>query len=129
MIESMESTHQKVIVFSLNNKEYCIPTEHVIAIEKMHHITRVPNTAEYIKGVINLRGVIIPIIDLKKRIHIADSEITENTRIIITSHQDIQVGMIVDEANDVLDIPVDLIEPSANIIGKGDEEFISGVVN
>lgn len=129
MNETSTATGQKVIVFKLNDKDYCISAEFVTAIEKMTHITRVPNTLKFIKGVINLRGVIIPIIDLKRRFDIGDTEYTDKTRIIIVSYKELSVGMIVDEASDVLDIPEDALEPCPTVAGSVEEEFIEGVAN
>ncbi|MGG3900756.1 chemotaxis protein CheW, partial [Heyndrickxia faecalis] len=63
---------EKVIVFQLNDKEYALPVTQVLAIEKLQHITRVPLTAPFILGVMNLRGIIIPVIDLKKRFGMED---------------------------------------------------------
>ncbi|MEK3886954.1 chemotaxis protein CheW [Bacillus sp. FSL K6-3431] len=127
MNELAIASEQKVIVFKLNGNEYALSVEQVTAIEKMNYITRIPKVAAFIKGVINLRGVIIPIIDLKKRFGLGHTEYTDNTRIIIVSYQDVEVGLIVDSANDVLDIPVDAIEPQPEVIGAVEAEFISGV--
>lgn len=127
MDETVIVSEQKVIVFELNGNEYTLPVEQVTAIEKMQYITRVPKVAAFIKGVINLRGVIIPIIDLKRRLGFSDSVYTNNTRIIIVSYQDLEVGLIVDAANDVLDIPSSVIEAQPEVVGTVEAEFISGV--
>ncbi|MCJ7839661.1 chemotaxis protein CheW [Lederbergia sp. NSJ-179] len=129
MSKTVMASEKKVVVFTLNQKEYCISAEYVTAIEKMHPITRVPNMPPFIKGVINLRGIIIPIIDLKKRFNMGDSEYLNSTRIIIVTWDEMTVGMIVDEANDVLDIPAGMIEPCPNVAGSVAEEYISGVAN
>ncbi|MBS4217729.1 purine-binding chemotaxis protein CheW [Bacillus sp. FJAT-49711] len=129
MINSTEASEQKVIVLKLNDKEYSISVKHVTAIEKMLHITRVPNVPAFIKGVTNLRGVIIPIVDLKNRFGIGNADYTDRTRIIIVSYKNMTVGMIVDEANDVLDIPESLIEPCPDVAGAAPPEFIEGVAN
>ncbi|MBS4207602.1 chemotaxis protein CheW [Bacillus sp. FJAT-50079] len=127
MHEANIASERKVIVFQLNGNEYSISVDHVTAIEKMQHITRVPKLPVYIKGVINLRGVIIPIIDLKRRFGLGDFENTDSTRIIIVSYQDLEVGFIVDAANDVLDIPEHVIEPQPDVVGTVAAEFINGV--
>lgn len=119
----------KVIVFQLGDKEYALPVEQVQGIEKMMHITRVPRTAHYVKGVINLRGVVTPIIDLRDRFNVQSSVANENTRIIIISEEDMEVGFIVDAANDVMDIPTESIEPQPEVVGSLEEEYISGVAN
>lgn len=118
----------KVIVFRLKDKEYAIPVNHVVAIEKVQHITRVPNTSPFVKGVINLRGVVTPIIDLRRRFEIEEEAYTESTRVIIVALSDMEVGLIVDAANDVIDIKESDIEPSPEVIGVKEAEYISGVV-
>lgn len=117
----------KVIVFQLHDEEYGIPVQQVRSIEKVQHITRVPRTAPYIKGVINLRGVVTPIIDLRKRFGLKEHEDTESTRMIIVSKDDIEVGFIVDAANDVIDIHSDIIEPAPEVVGSVEVEYILGV--
>jgi purine-binding chemotaxis protein CheW len=118
----------KIIVFQLKEKEYAIPVEQVRSIEKEQHITRVPGVASYINGVINLRGVVTPIVDLGKRLDLDEAENTDSTRIIIAVFNDIEVGLIVDAANDVLDISRDSIEPPPEIVGGTEVEYINGVV-
>jgi purine-binding chemotaxis protein CheW len=117
----------KVIVFQIKQKEYAIPVHQVRAIEKVLHITRVPRTVPYVKGVINLRGVVTPIVDLRSRFEIEETEYSESTRIIIVSLEDMEVGLIVDSANDVIDIPNSSIEPQPDVVGTMEAEYISGV--
>ena len=74
MTNAVEQEHIKVIVFQLADKEYAIPVSNVQGIEKLMHITRVPKTAKFVKGVINLRGVVTPIIDLRERFGLPISE-------------------------------------------------------
>ncbi|MDQ0227585.1 chemotaxis protein CheW [Metabacillus niabensis] len=117
----------KVIVFQLQEEEYGIPVQQVQSIEKVEHITRVPRTAPYIKGVINLRGVVTPVIDLRKRFGLEEIENSESSRMIIVSKDDIDVGFIVDAANDVLDIQEDMIEPPPEVVGAIEIDYIKGV--
>ena len=121
------SEEMKVIVFQLENEEYGIPVQQVRSIEKVQHITRVPRTASFIKGVINLRGVITPIIDLRIRLGLAELSVNESTRIIIVSNEDMDVGFIVDAANDVIDLGEDTIEPAPDVVGYVQAEYIKGV--
>lgn len=118
---------QKVIVFQLQDKEYGVFVQNVKSIEKVDHITRVPRTADYIKGVINLRGVVTPIIDLRKRLNMPEKEITDQTRVIIAVQNEMEVGLIVDSANDVVDISEDSIEPAPSVIEQVETEFIKGI--
>ncbi|MFJ7929465.1 chemotaxis protein CheW [Peribacillus sp. NPDC096622] len=121
------SEDMKVIVFQIKDKEYAIPVDKVSGIEKLLHITRVPKAVKFVKGVINLRGVITPIIDLRVRFGFEEVEYDEATRIIIVILDDMEVGLIVDSANDVLDIPVESIEPQPEVVGHLASEYISGV--
>ncbi|MGG0790250.1 chemotaxis protein CheW [Peribacillus simplex] len=121
------SEDMKVIVFQIKDKEYAIPVDKVSGIEKLLHITRVPKAVKFVKGVINLRGVITPIIDLRVRFGFEEVEYDESTRIIVVILGDMEVGLIVDSANDVLDIPVESIEPQPEVVGHLASEYISGV--
>ncbi|WP_342566801.1 chemotaxis protein CheW [Psychrobacillus sp. FSL K6-4046] len=127
MTEALETEYLKVVVFQLADKEYVIPVSQVQGIEKLIHITRVPKTPSFVKGVINLRGVVTPIIDLKSRFGLGESNLNDSSRIIIISLDDMNVGVIVDSANDVLDISKDSIEPQPEVVGGLEQDFIAGV--
>ncbi|MBO8170996.1 MAG: chemotaxis protein CheW [Bacillaceae bacterium] len=117
----------KAIVFRLQNEEYGVEVEQVKSIERLETITRVPKTPPFVKGVINLRGVVTPIIDLASRFNLPETEYTEETRVIIVNVGDIEVGLIVDAANDVIDIPVNAIEPPPEVVGGVKAEYLRGV--
>lgn len=123
----LELNEMKVIVFQLMNKEYAIEVDVVQSIEKLLSITRVPKTPSYVKGVINLRGVVTPIVDLRERFDLEPKELDDSSRIIIVSLPEFEVGLIVDAANDVIDIPKSSIGPQPEIVGAVESEFISGV--
>jgi purine-binding chemotaxis protein CheW len=123
----IQGTEWKVIAFRLKDEEYALPVQYVRSIEKIQHITRVPRTAHYVKGVINLRGVVTPIIDLRERFGFPSVPYSEQTRIIIVSIEDMEVGLIVDAANDVLDIPASSVEPPPEAIGAVEADYIHGV--
>ncbi|WP_421904005.1 chemotaxis protein CheW [Oceanobacillus halophilus] len=118
---------RKVIVFQLREEEYAIDVQQVGSIERMVPITRVPQVSNFIKGVINLRGVIIPVIDLQQRFGLGALEINDSTRIIIVRIEEMNVGLIVDSANDVLDIPMDMIESTPEVIGSVKDDYLEGV--
>ncbi|MBP1949146.1 chemotaxis protein CheW [Virgibacillus litoralis] len=118
---------RKVIIFQLNDEEYAVSVQQVGSIERIQPITRVPQTADFVKGVINLRGVVTPIIDLRVRFGLKETEFTESSRIIIVYLDEMEVGLIVDAANDVIDIPEDTIEPAPEVIGSVDVDYIDGV--
>ncbi|WP_088032031.1 chemotaxis protein CheW [Evansella clarkii] len=122
----MENTI-KVIVFQLHNEQYGVNIQQVRSIEKLQNVTPVPGTADFIKGVINLRGDITPIIDLKDRLQIGKTEYTDHTRVLIINIESIQMGLIVDNATDVLDIEESIIDAPPEVIGGVTEEYLSGV--
>lgn len=124
-----EVSDLKVIVFQLNDKEYGIPVSQVKSIEKIMHITRVPHTNPFVKGVMNLRGVVTPLLDLRVRFGMGEESYNEATRVIIVSVEDKEVGLVVDGANDVIDIPTSKIEPPPEVVGLAAEGFIDGVAN
>lgn len=117
----------KVIVFRLKDEEYGVEVNQVKSIEKLEHITRVPRTPKFVKGVINLRGVVTPIIDLRNRFGLEDSGYSEASRIIIVAVGELEVGLIVDAANDVIDIPVNAIEPPPEVVGGVEAAYLRGV--
>lgn len=126
-MEAEQTTDRKVIVFRLEGEEFAVSVSQVGSIERVLPITRVPGTPPFVKGVTNLRGVITPVIDLKTRFRNETTEFTDSSRIIIVYLDDLTVGIIVDEANDVLDIPERAIEPKPEVINSVDVDYISGV--
>ncbi|GED29035.1 MULTISPECIES: chemotaxis protein CheW [Brevibacillus] len=128
MLEHKEIVGEvKVIVFRLKDEEYGVEVGQVKSIEKLEHITRVPRTPKFVKGVINLRGVVTPIIDLRNRFELEESVYSESTRIIIVAVGELEVGLIVDAANDVIDIAVDAIEPPPEVVGGVEAAYLRGV--
>ncbi|RAP76241.1 chemotaxis protein CheW [Paenibacillus montanisoli] len=117
----------KVIVFGLAHEEYGIEVDKVRTIERMMPITRVPKTLAFIKGVINLRGVVLPVIDLRGRFGLPESDATDSSRIIIVAVNDLEVGFIVDSANDVIDINTDSIELPPEVVGGIKAKYLRGV--
>lgn len=118
---------RKVIIFKLNNEEYALSVQQIGSIELIQPITRVPQTADFIKGVINFRGVVTPIIDLRLRFGLEERAFTESSRIIIVYFDNMEVGLIVDSAYDVIDIPENAIEPAPEVVGALDVDYIDGV--
>ncbi|SFL45866.1 purine-binding chemotaxis protein CheW [Paenibacillus sp. 1_12] len=117
----------KVIVFALAHEEYGVEVEKVRTIERMQPMTRVPRTPDFVKGVINLRGVVTPIIDLRGRFGFAESDYTDNTRIIIVAVKEMEVGLIVDSANDVTDINTDSIDDPPEVVGGIKAKYLQGI--
>jgi purine-binding chemotaxis protein CheW len=118
---------KKVIVFALGSEEYGVEVDKVRTIERMQPLTRVPKVPAFIKGVINLRGVVVPIIDLRDRFGLDHAEYNDNTRIIIVSAGEFEVGLIVDSANDVIDLDSNEIESPPEIVGGIKAKYLEGI--
>lgn len=117
----------QLVVFKLGREEYGISILQVQEIKRMTDITRVPHTPQYIKGVINLRGSVLPVLDLRKRLNLPPQEDNEDTRIIIVKVEDITVGMIVDSVSEVTAINRENIEPPNAVVGGVAANYLSGV--
>lgn len=124
----MESTmDNKYVTFKIDKEYYGINIESVTAIEKMENITRVPNSPKYIKGVINLRGNVITLISLRNKMNIQDIDITNNSRIIVVSKDEITLGLIVDSSSEVIEINPGDIDKPPSTSEKESSTYISGV--
>ncbi|WP_196594670.1 chemotaxis protein CheW [Pectinatus sottacetonis] len=133
--QEVSSSEVQIVAFKLKREEYGISILNVEEIKRLTDITRVPFTPEFIKGVMNLRGSVLPVIDLKKRIGLPDAEYSDATRIIVVKLEDITVGMIVDAVTEVLAIDSANITNSKQITSTESEahsesnKFITGIGN
>ena len=118
---------EQVVVFSLAGELYGLDISRVQGIIKMPEVTRVPRAAEFVEGVINLRGEIVPIIDLRKRFGLGQQEDSVDTRIINVEMGDHLVGLIVDAVEEVLNIPSDVIEPPPDLVTTVDSAYLRGI--
>ncbi len=117
----------QLVSFRIGNEEFGVDILKVQEINRMMRLTIVPNTPQYIEGVINLRGRIIPVIDLRTRLGLPHKEPDANTRIIVTEVEENTVGFIVDEVNEVLRIPKSIIEPPPAMVGEVNSDFITAI--
>lgn len=118
---------QQFVVFGLANEKYGVPVEQVESIERLTPITRVPKTLPFIKGVMNLRGVVVPVIDVRERFGFAVSESTDETRIIVAKVEDVVVGLIVDSVHDVLTVSSANIEEPPAMVGGIQAAYLNGI--
>ncbi|MCF7861491.1 chemotaxis protein CheW [Candidatus Woesearchaeota archaeon] len=117
-----------VVMFTLGNEEFGVNINNVKEIIRYQKITHMPNTPDYISGVINVRDQLIIVIDLAKKLNIKRKDISKSTRIIFLDFQDVNVGMIVDSASEVQRLVPNQIKPAPSIItGKIQAEYIEGV--
>ena len=117
----------KVIVFTLAHEQYGVEVDKVKTIERVMTMTRVPKTPPFVKGVINLRGVVVPVIDLRGRFSLPETEPTNDTRIIIVAVDELEVGLIVDSASDVVDVDSDSIVDPPEVVGGIRAKYLRGV--
>jgi purine-binding chemotaxis protein CheW len=118
--------NEQLVIFDLGGQKYAIPVLNTQEIIKMIDITPIPRSDSFIEGVINLRGRIVPIINLSKRLDLARSQATRDTRIIVVEHNETSVGMIVDRVQEVGRYNRDEIEKSESVMKEN--EFVGGVV-
>jgi purine-binding chemotaxis protein CheW len=123
----IESEVKQFIVFRLGNEEYGIDIQKVTTIENIKPITRVPKSPEYFRGVLNLRGDIIPIMDLRIKFNLKQVEDTEDSRIIIASIDEISFGIIVDKVEEVLQLNNESIENITNFSNDLSMDYLLGV--
>lgn len=117
----------QLVVFRLGQEEYGVSIMQVQEIKKVTEITRVPYTQPYIKGVINLRGSVLPVMDLRLRLSLPQTDYTEDTRIMIAKVNDTPIGMIVDAVSEVMTLSQNQIEPPQSIVSGIAAQYLSGV--
>ena len=126
-----ESAAGKYLTFALAQEEYGVPVLKVREIIKMMDITGVPQVPSHVKGVINLRGKVIPIVDLRLKFNLPVEDSTERTRIIVVEVElqarRVMLGMVVDYVSEVLNISSDEIEPMPDFGERLDTEYMQGV--
>lgn len=118
----------QMVVFQLGGEEFGVEIMKVQEIIRMPEITQIPQSPEYVEGVINLRGKIIVVINLDTRFNLSSKDVDEHSRIIVVEIGDNVVGMIVDSVNEVLRINVSSIDPAPELVTSGvSREYITGV--
>jgi purine-binding chemotaxis protein CheW len=117
----------QLVTFKLGSEEFGVDILKVQEIIKMMNVTKIPNAPAFIEGVINLRGKIIPIVDLRKRLGFNDQEFDKSTRVIVVELDGLVLGFIVDSVSEVLRIPEDTIEPPPSMVAGIESEYIEGV--
>ncbi|WHY74439.1 chemotaxis protein CheW [Fictibacillus enclensis] len=123
----MSEQELKIVVFRLKDEEYGMNVLNVLSIERVSPITRVPKTPSFVKGVMNLRGAVTPVIDLRSRFGMEEKDADDDTRIIIVNTEGMDVGLMVDAANDVLDLSLSDIEPTPEVAGGINARYLDGV--
>lgn len=115
------------VVFKLDHEEYGLDIMKVITIEKYQEVVKVPNTPEYITGIINLRDSVLPIYSLRKKFHLQEKEPDENTKIIVTVTNGMNIGFIVDGVQEILNIEDSVIEDAPKIVTGVQRKYIKSI--
>lgn len=127
------SNKEQYLIFLLNEEKYAINILSVEEIRNREEPTKIPNSPSYVKGVINMRGIIVPILDLRLKFYINEGSYDENTVVIILTievdNKSRTIGFIVDAVSDVLDVDEDDIKQDSIMGGCIPKEYIRGLVN
>lgn len=117
----------QLVVFKLEKEEYGIDIMQVQEISPYQQPTKVPNSPSFVEGIVNLRGDITPVVSLKKKFNLAETEVTELTRLIIINNGSRRTGFVVDDASEVVSISEKNIEEAPPMIVGSDRKYIQGV--
>lgn len=117
----------QLVSFNIGNEEFGVDILLVQEINKYVPITKVPNSPDFVEGVINLRGRVIPIVDLRTRLKMEKKEPDKDTRIIVVDLGQKTIGFIVDSVSEVLRIPANITETPPELVSGIDSEFIKSV--
>jgi len=117
----------QIVIFELGSEFFGADIAKVESIIKLQPITQLPHAPSFVEGVTNLRGKVLPVINLRKRFGLPAREIDKNSRIIVVSVDQIEVGMIVDEVSEVLTVPEGVVEAAPAIATSVDSSFIKGI--
>ena len=124
---TLQQDDQQLVVFDLSTEAYGVDIGAVREIIRMQDITRVPRTPEFVEGVINLRGKVIPVVDLRKRFGLPAEEESKENRIVVVDIGAQDIGVVVDAVTEVLRIATESVEPPASVITTADSEYLLGI--
>jgi len=128
IVEDPEDTQKdKYLTFQLGDEEYGIEIRHVTEVVGIQKITTLPDMPDFVKGVINLRGQVIPVMDVRIRFHQVPREYDDRTCVVVVNIHDTPIGLAVDSVNDVVDISEEHIAPPPKIQREGEGRFLRGL--
>jgi len=117
----------KYLTFMIGKEEYGIDIRNVTEIIGIQNVTDLPDTPPFVKGVINLRGKVIPVIDVRLRFNLDEKAYDDRTCIVVVNIRNMSVGLIVDTVSEVLDIPFKDIEPAPKVSSSAGSRYIQGL--
>jgi purine-binding chemotaxis protein CheW len=118
---------QQLVIFELANEFYGVDIAAVEGIIKMQGITAVPHAPAFVEGVTNLRGAVLPVVDLRKRFGLASQAETKDSRIVIVVMGSLKVGVVVDSVSEVLPVTEEAIEPPSPLVTTVETTFLKGI--
>ncbi len=118
----------KAVICVVGTEEYSLPIGNVISIEKLEEITPIPHLPHFVLGIVKIRGELIPVIDLKSILYNEKSIQDENVRLIVLQTETLNIGVVVQEAKEILDVPKDSFK-EVGLLAYSKTKFFSGVVN
>jgi purine-binding chemotaxis protein CheW len=117
----------QLVSFHIGDAEFAVDILNIQGINRMIEVTTVPNSPDYIDGIINLRGKVIPIVNLRRRLGMPEKEHDKNTRFIVVEVMQKVIGFIVDSVNEVLRINKSITEPPPEMVAGVDSKFITAI--
>ena len=120
-------TTQQFLTFALGTEEYGVEILKIQEIKGYAAVTPLPNAPTYVKGVLNLRGTIVPIVDLRKKFSLPEVDYTQFTVIVVVQVQGKTLGFVVDAVSDVLTVTSDAIQPTPDLHGQLDTSLLTGL--
>jgi len=127
MAEVGKDGETQLVVFVMENEEFACGINSVREVLKMIKVTPLPRSLDFVEGVINMRGDVIPVIDLRKRFELPEAERTDESRIIIVEVEEQMVGLIVDSVREVISLDNKQIQEAPNQVAGGKTDLITGV--
>ncbi len=128
MADNNGAAERQLVIFDLSVEAYGVDIGAVREIIRMQDITAVPRTPDFVEGVINLRGKVTPVVDLRKKLGVAIAERSDENRIVVMDIGGQDIGMVVDAVTEVLRIPGDSVEPASSVVTSADSDYLMGIV-
>lgn len=124
----MDSIEKKILIFQINGELYATDIMEVERILSCENTTELPDSPQFVEGVINYEGSILPIINISKKFNLLSKEISDDTKIIVSKQEDRKFGFIVDVVSEVKDVNSDMIEAAPEIVGGSSKRYIRGFI-
>jgi purine-binding chemotaxis protein CheW len=124
---SQLQNNRQYLAFHLGDEEYALDIVRISEIIKVREFTDIPRTPEFILGIISLRGVVVPVFDLRQRLNLGTSELIPTSRIVVCQIDEVTVGFLVDSINQVINLTDDEVEPPPGVLSGLDREMVFGI--